>query len=499
MIMFITFFPHFYDECSPREASAMEKIKQFLGPSVVLGGTASLYAVGLVSAMTSLLFVLGLYISGIVPENAYFPRAWYRQNIFMSLYSLYCSENVGYTYLRSLLHQRQAVPHSDYRHGVRLLSGEQVTPSPFPPHISEGSEFHRRGGGTVDLRVLGEMCRAGRYTGVVVVPVPVLRDNYAYFILSCKTGCCAVVDPADPALVLYMLQVVRHLMRIDFVITDILTTHKHWDHAGGNKELLDMSVASGENSCPLLSRELNIYGSVIDKPHACNKLFNGGDELTVADGGVKVTALGSPGHTQGSAMFLVGDAFPKDGEAQRLALFTGDSIFCGGCGALFEVGSVDDILKTIDLFNDSNTWRHPVTNVRMHTDDILLYVGHEYTSACMDMILYYHGPGLLHETQAEFAASDYYNNVLKAKEEAKQLRNSRIGDGIYAQVPHDGMEGKVLHLPPCTVPSTLSAERKVNILLSLKRDVLVGLRDQEFSSMTLQKIIYSSKERQNLS
>lgn len=60
-----------------------------------------------------------------------------------------------------------------------------------------------------------------------------------------------------------------------------------------------------------------------------------------------VRVFDAPGHTFGSVMYLVADTDTSSSvdntptshcsKAQQMALFTGDSLFIGGCGALFEL------------------------------------------------------------------------------------------------------------------------------------------------------------------
>ena len=63
-----------------------------------------------------------------------------------------------------------------------------------------------------------------------IYPVPFLEYNLAYIVLDTKTGAFILVDPAD-------LEAVNEVMQ-EYGITGepevILTTHKHWDHAGHN-------------------------------------------------------------------------------------------------------------------------------------------------------------------------------------------------------------------------------------------------------------------------
>ena len=65
-----------------------------------------------------------------------------------------------------------------------------------------------------------------------VVPVPQLSDNYAYLLIDPATREAAVVDCAEGGLVL--AEVDRRQVRL----VAVLATHHHFDHIGGNEDLL---------------------------------------------------------------------------------------------------------------------------------------------------------------------------------------------------------------------------------------------------------------------
>eukprot|EP00922_Rhytidocystis_sp_ex-Travisia-forbesii_P051284 GHVS01076122.1.p1 GENE.GHVS01076122.1~~GHVS01076122.1.p1 ORF type:complete len:285 (+),score=47.71 GHVS01076122.1:115-855(+) len=69
--------------------------------------------------------------------------------------------------------------------------------------------------------------------GVVdVLSVPILSDNYAYIFIDKGTGRAGCVDPADPAKVLAVAASLGLSLEI------LLCTHHHFDHSGGNKDML---------------------------------------------------------------------------------------------------------------------------------------------------------------------------------------------------------------------------------------------------------------------
>ncbi|XP_028354115.1 hydroxyacylglutathione hydrolase, mitochondrial isoform X4 [Physeter macrocephalus] len=64
--------------------------------------------------------------------------------------------------------------------------------------------------------------------------LPALTDNYMYLIIDDDTKEAAIVDPVQPQKVLEMVR--KHGVKL----TTVLTTHHHWDHAGGNEKLVKL-------------------------------------------------------------------------------------------------------------------------------------------------------------------------------------------------------------------------------------------------------------------
>ena len=121
---------------------------------------------------------------------------------------------------------------------------------------------------------------------VRVVPVPALEDNYMYCVIDEETKTCGVVDPVDAS------AMITAAAREGATITAILTTHSHWDHAGGNVEL--------KKRCA--SVEV-VYGGAGDGVAGCTKELNDGD--TFALGNSTVQVISTPCHTPGHICYLV--------------------------------------------------------------------------------------------------------------------------------------------------------------------------------------------------
>jgi len=151
-----------------------------------------------------------------------------------------------------------------------------------------------------------------------VIPVPILSDNFAYLIIDPQTGKAACVDPAEPEKVLAAAK------REGIQLSTLLCTHKHWDHAGGNEEM-----------ARLLPGLEVVTTKFEDIPAATVRL---GDDDVYTLGSLSVRALYTPCHTKGHVLFLVTPQDETELQEGKTApvLFSGDTLFVGGCGRFFE-------------------------------------------------------------------------------------------------------------------------------------------------------------------
>jgi hydroxyacylglutathione hydrolase len=173
---------------------------------------------------------------------------------------------------------------------------------------------------------------------VEVVPVPQLADNYAYLLIDPGTRDAAVVDCAEAAPVL------DEVRRRGVGLRAILATHHHFDHVGGNDDLLAALPA------------LRVYGSAADAPRIpgiTNRVCDG-DPVQV--GTIHGRVIFIPAHTSGHVAYH----FPAEH-----AVFTGDTLFAGGCGRLFE-GDAAQMMASLGKLAGL-------------PDDTRVYCGHEYT------------------------------------------------------------------------------------------------------------------------
>ncbi|KAL6131737.1 hypothetical protein ACLB2K_070111 [Fragaria x ananassa] len=172
--------------------------------------------------------------------------------------------------------------------------------------------------------------------------VACLEDNYAYLIIDESTKEAAVVDPVEPEKVLKAAQ--EHGAQVKIV----LTTHHHWDHAGGNEKIKELVPG------------IKVYGGSVDNVKGCTDKVDNGDKITLgAD--TQILSLHTPCHTKGHISYYVTS---KEGEEP--AVFTGDTLFVAGCGKFFE-GTAEQMHQSLCV------------TLASLPKPTRVYCGHEYT------------------------------------------------------------------------------------------------------------------------
>jgi hydroxyacylglutathione hydrolase len=175
-----------------------------------------------------------------------------------------------------------------------------------------------------------------------VVPVPCLKDNYAYLVVCEKTRKAAVVDASESEPVLAAVK------REGVQLVAIWSTHHHLDHVGGNEGVV------GAGGIAEVVAHMSDRGRVPEQ----TRFVETGDLVTVGSLQARVTHI--PGHTLGAVSYFVDDGGER-------AVFTGDTLFLAGCGRLFE--------------GTPAQMRASLSSLAALPDDTRVYCGHEYTAA----------------------------------------------------------------------------------------------------------------------
>lgn len=174
--------------------------------------------------------------------------------------------------------------------------------------------------------------------GLEVIPVPVLRDNYAWLIHDAESGETAAVDPSVGPPVLEAAEA------RGWRLTQVLNTHWHPDHTGGNQAIHEATGA------------LVTGPEEVRRVYAVDRAVAEGDRVAV--GGWEAEVWEIPAHTAGHVALYFESA---------KAMFVGDTLFAMGCGRLFE-GTAEQMHGNLQRF-------------AALPDDTFVYCGHEYTLA----------------------------------------------------------------------------------------------------------------------
>jgi hydroxyacylglutathione hydrolase len=171
-----------------------------------------------------------------------------------------------------------------------------------------------------------------------VVPVPCLSDNYAYLLIDRDTATAIVVDPSEAG------PVERALIEEGVALVGIWCTHHHFDHVGGN---VDLSAAH-----PGIAVLGSAHDAQAQQIPGLTRAFGDGEEVLF--GARSFSVMSIPGHTLGAVAYV----------GEGLA-FTGDTLFSGGCGRVFE--------GTMSMMRGS------MQKLMGLPPSTRIYSGHEYT------------------------------------------------------------------------------------------------------------------------
>jgi hydroxyacylglutathione hydrolase len=162
--------------------------------------------------------------------------------------------------------------------------------------------------------------------------------NFNYLIACGETGEALAVDPLDYEKCLAAAK------QEGWDITQILNTHEHRDHTGGNAPLAQKTgakiLAHGKANIQDIARGLGA-----------------GDVIKVGKT-VELEALDTPGHTMTHVCVL--------SHTEKPALFSGDTLFNAGAGNCHNGGHPEALYKTFS------------EQLNRLPEDTLIYPGHDY-------------------------------------------------------------------------------------------------------------------------
>ena len=164
--------------------------------------------------------------------------------------------------------------------------------------------------------------------------------NFNYLIACSETGEALAIDPLDHEKCLAVAK--EHGLRI----TQVVNTHEHGDHTGGNDAMI---AATGA--------QLLAHNGAGAKISGIDRGLAAGDVIRVGTT-VEMEALDTPGHTMSHVCLL--------SHTDQPALFCGDTLFNAGAGNCHGGGHPVELYATF------------TGQLAKLSDDTLIYPGHDY-------------------------------------------------------------------------------------------------------------------------
>ncbi|MEJ2379224.1 MAG: hydroxyacylglutathione hydrolase C-terminal domain-containing protein [Pseudolabrys sp.] len=164
--------------------------------------------------------------------------------------------------------------------------------------------------------------------------------NFNYLIVCPETGEAMAIDPLDHE------KCLAHAKKNGWEITQILNTHHHGDHIGGNASMVKATGA-----------KILAHAGAADRIPNMDVGLNKGDVVKVGKT-VELECLDTPGHTMSHICLLSRTDTP--------ALFCGDTMFNAGAGNCHNGGHPEALY---------DTFSHQRSQL---PDSTLIYPGHDY-------------------------------------------------------------------------------------------------------------------------
>ena len=176
-----------------------------------------------------------------------------------------------------------------------------------------------------------------------IFPIRAFSDNYIWMLI--KDDEVTVVDPGDS------VPVINLLNEKNLNLKNIIITHHHFDHTGGIQKLNEVY-------------DCDVYGPSQGHIQGINKPINDNQEFVISNTVFK--AIATPGHTLDHLSYFI----DQDSEP---FLLSGDTLFSGGCGRLFEG-------TPLQMYESLSKFANLPTNTKV-------YCTHEYTESNLKFAL----------------------------------------------------------------------------------------------------------------
>ena len=173
--------------------------------------------------------------------------------------------------------------------------------------------------------------------------------NFNYLIACPETGDALAIDPLD----------YRKCLAIaadrGWTISQILNTHEHGDHTGGNEGVVRATGAK-------VIAHKNAEGSIPNMDRGV-----GAGDIVKVGKTVELECLDTPGHTMSHICLL--------SRTDQPGLFSGDTLFNAGAGNCHNGGHPDELFDSFEQ------------QIKVLGDDTRIYPGHDYLLNNLDFTL----------------------------------------------------------------------------------------------------------------